>query len=181
MSLSYASASLTLLFLGLSTTTLAPRAPVQQSMDDPTTLGKLEALVSYDIQTGGLAAKKAMNADVKQLGSSFEHDHKGLLKKIQDEAKKLNITAKKPTEAPLAAEHAAAMKKLNAATGEEFDRAWIANEVKYHTDAIEVLNDSLVPAAQNPDLKALVQSAVPAFQGHLAAAQKLAAKYHVSS
>jgi len=179
MSLSYTSASLTLLILGLTTAAPAPRPPAQRSMDDPTTLGKLEALVSYDIQTGGLAAKKAMNADVKQLGSTFEHDHKGLLKKTQDEAKKMNIKAKKPTEAPLAAEHAAAMKMLNAATGEEFDRAWIANEVKYHSDAIKVLNDSLAPAAQSPELKSLVQGAVPAFQGHLAAAQKLAAKYHV--
>jgi len=181
MSLSHTSASLTLLILGLTTAAPAPRPPVQQPMDDPTTLAMFEAIAAYDIQTGGLAAKKATNADVRQLGSTFEQGHKGLVKMTKDAAKKMNIKPKKPKEAPLAAEHAAAMKQLNAATGEEFDRAWIANEVKYHTDAIKVLNDSLVPAAQSPELKSLVQSAVPAFQAHLAASQKLAAKYHVSS
>jgi putative membrane protein len=154
-----------------------PRTPGEHSTDDRTALGKLEALVSYDITTGGLAAKTAKNADVRQLASTFERDHRGLLKKTEDLAKTLNITPKRPTDAPLAKEHAAAMSKLKTATGEEFDRAWIANEIKYHTDAIQVLNDSLVPAFQTPELKSFAQSAVGAFQGHLAASQALAAKY----
>jgi putative membrane protein len=182
MSLSHTSASLTLLILGLTTTAPAPRAPVQQPLDDPTALGKLEALVSYDIQTGGLGAKKGTNADVKQVASGFEADHKALLKKTQDEGKKLGIKAEKPKEAPLAAEHAAAMNKLKSTNGDEFNRVWILNEVRYHTDAIRYLQDSLAPAVKNPELKSFVQmSAVPAFQGHLAVAQKLATKYHVSA
>jgi len=177
MLLSYTRASLIVLILGLSTAAPAPRTPVERSSDDPTTLGKFEAVVSYDIETGGLAAKNAKNADVRQLGSTFEQGHRGLLKATQDIAKKLQLTPKRPTDAPLAKEHAAAMNKLKTATGEEFDRAWIANEVKYHTDAIQVLNDSLVPAIQTPDLKTFVQSAVGAFQAHLAASQQLVAKY----
>jgi putative membrane protein len=177
MSLSYTSASLTVLVLGLSTAAPAQRTSVEHSTDDRTALGKFEAVVSYDIATGSLAAKKAKNADVRQLGSTFESGHRGLLKKTQDLAKSLNITPRRPKEAPLAKEHADAMNKLKAATGEGFDRAWIANEVKYHTDAIQVLTDTLVPVIQDPDLKSLVQSAVGAFQGHLAASQGLAAKY----
>jgi len=177
MSLSYTSASLIVLVLGLSTAAPAPRTSVEHSTDDRTALGKFEAVVSYDIATGGLAAKKAKNADVRQLGSTFEREHRGLLKKTQDLAKSLNITPTRPKEAPLAKEHADAMDKLETATGEGFDRAWIANEVKYHTDAIQVLTDTLVPVIQDPDLKSLVQSAVGAFQGHLAASQGLAAKY----
>jgi putative membrane protein len=177
MLLSHTRASLIVLVLGLSTAAGAPRAPVEHSTDDPTALGKFETLVGYDIATGGLAAKNAKNADVRQLGSTFERDHRALLKKIQDLAKTLNITPKRPTEAPLAKEHADALSKLKTATGEEFDRAWIANEIKYHTDAIQVLNDTLVPAIRNSDLKSLAQSAVGAFQGHLAASQGLAAKH----
>jgi putative membrane protein len=177
MLLSYTRASLIVLILGFSTAAPAPRTPIERSTDDPTTLGKFEAVVNYDIETGGLAAKNAKNADVRQLGSTFEQGHRGLLKATQDIAKKLQITPKRPTDAPLAKEHATAMNKLKTATGEEFDRTWIANEVKYHTDAIEVLNDSLVPAIQSPDLKTFVQSAVGAFQAHLAASQQLATKY----
>jgi putative membrane protein len=177
MLLSHPRASLIVLILGLSTAAPAPRTPVERSTDDPTALGKFEAVVSYDIATGGLAAKNAKNADVRQLGSTFEQGHRDLLKKTQDLAKTLNVTPKRPKEAPLAKEHADAMNKLKTATGEEFDRAWIANEVKYHTDAIEVLNDSLVPAIQAADLKSFVRSAVGAFQAHLAASQELAAKY----
>jgi putative membrane protein len=177
MSLSYTSASLIVLALGLSTAAPAPRTSVGHATDDRAALGEFEAVVSYDIATGGLAAKKAKNADVRQLGSTFEAGHRGLLKKTQDLAKSLNLTPTRPNEAPLAKEHAAAMKKLEAATAEGFDRAWIANEVKYHTDAIQVLTDTLVPVIQDPDLKSLVQSAVGAFQSHLAASQGLAAKH----
>jgi putative membrane protein len=181
MSLAYASASLTLLILGLSTAAPVPRTPVQQPLPDSTALGMLEAVVSYDIETGGLGAKKATNADVKQLASTFEIDHKALLKKTQDEAKKLGIKAKKPKDGPLAAEHAAAVNKLKSTSGDEFNRVWILSEIRYHTDAIRYLQDSLAPAIKNPDLKSFAQGAVPAFQGHLAAAQKLATKYHVSA
>jgi putative membrane protein len=180
MSLSHTSPLLTILILGLSTAAPAPPAPVQQPMDDAAALGIFEAVAGYDIETSGLAVKKATDADVKQLASTFEHDHKALLQKTKEEAKKLNIKAKKPKEAPLAAEHADAMQRLKAAKGEEFERTWIANEVRYHNDAVKFLNDSLVPAIQSPELKSFVKSAVPAFQGHLAASQKLALKYHVT-
>ncbi len=180
MSLSLHSALLTLLVLGLSSPAAPPRTPVPQSLDDPTALAIFEALVTYDIETGGLAAKKAANSDVRELGKSFEADHRALLKQTQDLAKKLNMTPTPPKEAPLGQAHTDALRKLNATTGEEFDRVFLANEVAYHDGAIKVLNDSLVPAIKNPELKGAVMAAVPAFQNHLGRSQKAATKYHAN-
>jgi putative membrane protein len=180
LSLSLCSALPTLLVLGLSSPATAPRTPVQPSLDDATALAMFEALITYDIETAGIAAKKAKNSDVRQVASSFEQGHKGLLKQTQDLAKKLNLTPTPPKEAPMAQAHADALSKLKATTGEEFDSVFIANEVAYHDGAIKILSDTLEPAIENPELKAAVKAAVPAFQAHLAASQKLAAKYQVS-
>lgn len=178
MSLSSHSALLTLLLFGLSSPAPAPRTPVQQSLDDPTALAMFQALLTYDIETAGIAAKKSVNADVRALAISFVQGHKGLVKQTADLATKLNMTPTPPKEAPLGRAHADALRKLNATTGQEFDRVFLANEVAYHDGAIRILADTLVPAITNPELKAAVKAAVPAFQAHLAASQQLATKYH---
>ncbi len=151
----------------------------QRSLDDPTALATFEALVTYDIETAGIAAKKSPKSDLRDLASGFEQGHRGLLKQAEDLAKKLNMTPTPPKEAPLGQAHAEALRKLKATTGEEFDRVFLANEVAYHDGAIKILNETLLPAIKNPELKAAVTAAVPAFQAHLTASQKAAAKYHV--
>ena len=152
--------------------------PVQQSLDDATALATFEALITYDIETSAIAVRKAVNSDVRDIASSFEQGHRGLLKQTQDLAMKLDMTPTPPTEAPLGEAHAEALRKLNATTGEEFDRVYLANEVAYHEGAIKILSDTLAPAIKNPELKAAVMGAVPAFEAHLAASQEAATKYH---
>jgi putative membrane protein len=186
MSLSLHTALPTLLVFALSCAPEEPAPPVRQSLDDATALATddatalatFEALITYDIETSGIAVKKAVNSDVRDIASSFEQGHRGLLKQTQDLAKNLGMTPTPPKEAPLGEAHAEALRKLNATTGEEFDRVFLANEVAYHEGAIKILNDALAPAITNPELKAAVMGAVPAFEAHLAASQKAATKYH---
>lgn len=168
-----------LLVFGFSIPAAAPRPSAEHSLDDATALATFEDLISYDIETAGIAAKKDPNADVRKVASGFLNDHTGLLKHTKELATKLNISPTPPAEAPMGQAHAEALRKLNSTTGQEFDRVFLANEIAYHSGAIEILRDSLAPAIQNPDLKAAVMAAVPAFQGHLAASQALANKYHV--
>jgi putative membrane protein len=178
MSLSLPSALATLLVFSLSSTAAAPGPPVRQSLDDTTALATFEALIGYDIETSAIAVKKAVNPDVRDLATSFEQGHRGLLKQTQDLAKKLNMTPTPLKEAPLGQAHSDALHKLNATTGEEFERVFLANEVAYHEGAITILRDTLMPAIKNPELKEAVRGAVPAFEAHLAASQKAASKYH---
>ena len=170
-------ASLTLLVLGLASPAAPQRAPVPQSLDDPTALSMFESLVNYDIETSGIAVKKTKQADVREVAGTFEAGHKALLQNTQDLAKKLSMTPTPPKEAPMGRAHAAALRELRASSGAKFDSVFIANEVAYHSGAIKILRDTLVPAIKNAELKAAVRAAVPAFQAHLAASQKLAAKY----
>ena len=175
------SAALTFLILGLSSSAAAQSTPASQSLDDPTALATFEALIGYDIQTAGIAETKAANADVREVASTFVQGHKGLQKQAQELAKKLNMTPTPPKEAPLGQAHSDALRELKATTGEKFDSVFIANEVAYHAGAIKILRDTLAPAIKNPELKAAVNAAVPAFQAHLTASQKLATEHHVQT
>jgi putative membrane protein len=169
----------TLFVLGVSVPAAAPGSAVRHPIDDPTALAMFEALITYDIETSGIAVKKAVNSDVRELATTFEQGHRGLLKNTQDLAKKLNMTPAPPKEAPLGQAHSDALRKLNAKTGKAFEHVFLANEVAYHEGAIKILRDTLAPAIKNSELKAAVMAAVPAFEAHLAASQKLANKYRV--
>lgn len=181
MSPFFHSASLTLLVVGLASPAAAQSTSVSRSLDDPTALATFEALITYDIETAGIAATKAAKSDIRGVASTFVQGHKGLLKQAKDLAKRLNMTPTPPKEAPLGRAHYDALRELKATTGEKFDSVFIANEVAYHAGAINILRDTLVPAIKNPELKAAVNAAVPAFQAHLTASQKLATKYHVQT
>src|SRR5690606_25023420 len=72
-----------------------------------------------------------------------------------------NATSKALTKAA-AAEHA----KLAKLSGTAFDKAYVANEVAYHTQVNGALKDLLIPSASNAELKDLLETGLKIFQGH---------------
>jgi putative membrane protein len=56
---------------------------------------------------------------------------------------------------------------LKSLKGSEFDKAYIDNEVTYHQAVIDAIDKTLVPSAQNAELKALLVKVRPAFVTHL--------------
>ena len=63
--------------------------------------------------------------------------------------------------------------KLQGLTGKEFDKAYIDNEVAYHQTVLDAIDKTLIPNAQNADLKALLEKVRPAIQAHLDMAKKI--------
>lgn len=146
------------------------------ALDDATIVAIFDEANTADIETSGLAAKRGASKDVRDLGKQFAHDHTAVRQQGRDLAKKLGVTPTppKPDEGKEAAE--AALKDLESKHGAEFDKAYLAHEVAYHQQVIDAINNTLLPAIQNADLKAFVQKIVPAFEGHLAAAKNLQQK-----
>jgi hypothetical protein len=68
------------------------------------------------------------------------------------------------------------MSMLNgAAKGKDFDKAYIDNEVTYHQAVLQTATTAM-GAAQNAELKNLIQKAAPALQAHLDRAKSVQAK-----
>jgi putative membrane protein len=58
--------------------------------------------------------------------------------------------------------------------GAEFDKAYLANEVRYHFVVNGALEVTLIPSATNPELRSLLQTGLRIFEGHRQHAQEVA-------
>jgi putative membrane protein len=141
-------------------------------LDDPTIVAIFDAANTWDIETGGLAVKKGSTKEVRDFGKMLVNDHTTVRKQGRDLAKKLHVTPTPPKDFAMAKDHAAAMKKLRALKGKEFDRAFYTHEVAYHKAVLDAVTNTLMPALQNQEVKDLVTKVAPAFNAHMLAAQQ---------
>ena len=163
----------TLLALALGTFAMGARA---QAPSDPQIVGIVVTANQIDINAGKLALQKSHNAEVRKFAQDMVNDHTAVNKSVAQLGAKLHVTpAASPTQAALkkgAAESAAHLKTLS---GAEFDRAYVDHEVAYHQQVIDAVKATLIPSAQNAELKSALEGAAPMFQGHLEHAQHLQA------
>ena len=129
---------------------------------------------TVDIDAGKLAAEKSSNPKVKQFAQLMVSDHTSVNKKATALAKKLKLTPEESeTSRSLKSDGDKNLEKLRGLSGAEFDKAYIDNEVTYHTSVIGALNTVLLPNAKNAELKALLESGKPIFESHLEHAKTL--------
>jgi len=150
--------------------------PSIPALDDPTIVAIFDYANTEDIETGALAAKKGSTKEVRDFGAMLERDHKAVRQMGRDLAKKLNVTPTPPKDDKSAKDHAAVMKKLKGLSGAAFDKAFLENEVAYHDAVIQAVQNTLLPAIQNAELKDLVVKVAPNFVAHRDAAKNLLAK-----
>ena len=143
------------------------------ALDDPTIVAIFDEANTADIETGELAAKMGSTKAIRDFGAMLARDHKVVRQQGRDLAKKLGVkpTAPNPDEGKAA--HEAAMKKLQALKGAQFDKAFLQHEVAFHDAVIGAVTTTLLPAIQNAELKKLVTVVAPAFVAHRDAAKNM--------
>lgn len=121
-----------------------------------------------EIEAGKLALQKAQDPKVKEFAQHMIDDHSKML----DEVKQL--AQSKSVELPSApdAKHQKAMKKLESASGQDFDRQYMRAMVKDHKDALK-LAQRTAKGAKDAELKSSAQKAAPEIQDHLKMAQDI--------
>lgn len=132
-----------------------------------------------DIEAAQQALNKSKNKDVHAFAQRMIGDHTDQALAL---AKRLNVTPEdNPTSQNLTQEAEAARNKLASLSGAGFDKAYIDNEVAYHKTVNTALSDTLIPDAQNADLKALLQKGLTLFQAHQRHAEQLASQLQSAS
>jgi putative membrane protein len=130
-----------------------------------------------DIEAAKQALSKSANKDIRAFAEGMVGDHTAVNKKALDLVTKLKVTPEdNDTSRALtkaAADERAELAKLS---GAAFDKAYIANEVAYHKTVNGALESTLIPSANNPELKSLLQTGLKIFQGHEQQAEKVAAE-----
>jgi putative membrane protein len=129
-----------------------------------------------DIANAEQAMKKSKSKEVREFAQSMLRDHKAVNDQALALVKKLNVTPKdndtSKSIAKAQTDKRAELEKLN---GVAFDKAYAANEVAYHKTVNGALEQTLIPSANNSELKSLLQTGLKIFQGHQQHAEHLAA------
>jgi putative membrane protein len=127
-----------------------------------------------DSTAGALAAQKGTRDDVKQFGQRMVTDHGGVNKQAVALAGRLHLTPEEnPTSQQLTQGGQQNVNSLNGMSGAAFDRAYIDHEVEYHQTVLDAIDKTLLPSAQNADLKALLTQTRPAVAAHLEMAKNI--------
>ena len=127
-----------------------------------------------DVDAGKLAESKGTHPEVKAFGRQMAADHSGVNKQATALVTKLGVKPEdNPTAQSLKSGGADNVKRLTGLTGAAFDKAYIDQEVVYHQQVLDAIDKTLIPGAQNAELKALLVKVRPAFVAHLNHAQAI--------
>lgn len=123
-----------------------------------------------EVAAGNIALQKASAPDVKSFAQQMVDDHTKGLQEVQTVAQAKNVTL--PTEPD--AKHKKMADRLNALSGAEFDKTYLANAgVNDHKAAHKLVTDAQ-KQAKDPDIKALAGKLQPTIDQHMKTVQPLA-------
>jgi putative membrane protein len=129
-----------------------------------------------DIDAGKLAASKGTSPDVKAFGQMMVSDHTGVNKSASELVTKLGVKPEdNPTAQSIKSGGADNVKNLQQMSGAAFDKAYIDHEIVYHETVLDAMDKTLIPNAQNAELKALLVKVRPAFVAHRDKAKQIQA------
>ena len=141
------------------------------SKDDQRILTSLAQANVNEVAAGNIALQKATSPEVKSFAQKMVDDHTKGLQDVQQVAQAKNVTL--PTEPD--AKHKKMADRLNALSGEEFDKSYIANAgVNDHKAAHKLVTDAQ-QKAKDPDIKALAAKLQPTIDQHMKSVPQMAA------
>jgi len=164
-------------FLAASLLTMAASAAEQAAKPtDPQIAHIVYTANLLDIEAAKQALQKSKNDGVRTFAQQMVGDHTTVNNQALALVKKLNVKPEdNPTSQSLKKEADATRNKLASLNGAAFDKAYIEKTVN------NALSDTLIPSAQNAELKALLQSGLALFQAHQKHAEQLASQLQSAS
>jgi putative membrane protein len=140
-------------------------------VDKATFVSTAAAAGKFEIDSSKLALDKATSKEVKKFARQMVKDHTKAAKQLMNIIKKEGDT---PPADALAPKDAETMKQLQAASGADFDKAYVSAQQKAHMDAVALFKNY----SDNPDDKRLgrfAKKTLPTLEMHLDHAKKLTA------
>ena len=131
---------------------------------------------NLDIAAAKLALTKTQNVKVREFAATMVRDHEAVNVKALEVVKALDVTPKDNATSKALSEAAnATLERLNGLSGAAFDAAYVDNEVAFHRTVNGALKETLIPSANNAQLKSLLETGLTLFREHQTHAEHLAA------
>ena len=121
------------------------------------------------------ALERSTNAEVRAFAETMARDHQAVNAQALALLERLGVTPQPhATSAALTTQAEQEARRLAALDGAAFDRAYAEREAAYHAAVNEALRGTLIPAAHNAELKALLEAGLALFTAHQEHAEALA-------
>jgi putative membrane protein len=131
------------------------------------------ALNNTDISYARLAPARAQRDDVRQFAERMLTDHTGVNGLVIELLRKLDLAAEDNTMSlDLRDESANRRDILRELSGFAFDSTYMENEVSYHQKFLASIDQVMLPAVRNGEMRSLLVSIRPAVAAHLAHAEQ---------
>ena len=148
--------------------------PAPPGPSDGQIVGIVQAANHHEIDMGKQASAKASAGPVKSFARMMVTDHEQMHKDTDKLADSLKISEDdSPTKQQISGKADTERDSFKDLKGAAFDKAYIDDAVADHQAVLNALDQTLIPAAVNPDLKAALQAARAKVEAHLQKAQEI--------
>jgi putative membrane protein len=155
-------------------TTLLLLSPFARAVTDGEILKIMHNADEAEINAGKYAKSHSDRDDVKSFASTMVDQHKDNLKEEMKVCDSTNLKPQKnETAMDIKTNAKQALSDWKKKKGLDFDKSYIDNQVDMHQKLLSALNQTYIPAAQNPELKSYLQATASHVQEHLDHARQI--------
>lgn len=141
---------------------------------DAEILGAMNAIDEKEIAAANAAKKEKMGDQAKAFSKMLRKQHSANFDKTRKLSKKLGMPPiSNQTALDLRSDGAKELATLVPLEGKEFERAYIDAMVSGHSDALQLIDAELLPAAKNEEVRAHVDAYRGQVSAHLEAGKRL--------
>jgi putative membrane protein len=115
-----------------------------------------------EVELGKLATEKASRDDIKQFGQKMVDEYT----KANDQLKEVATKGNFPIPDALDSKHQSRIDKLSKLSGEEFDKAYVKDQLKDHQMEVRDFSDE-AQSGKDPNVKAFASTMLPTLQQQL--------------
>ena len=127
-----------------------------------------------DINAAKVAESKASNPEAKAFAHRMIADHTDVIKQATALVTKLKVTPEENiVSRSVRSDGQKNLDRIKKLNGKPFDKAYIYEEIVFHKQVLDLIDQRLLPSAQNEELKALLVKVRAAVASHLEHAQKI--------
>lgn len=150
----------------------APSLEATGPLGDPEILAVVRTVNSGEVAAAELATERAAAGETREFAQHVMADHSAANEQVATLA--ATIPPKdNPLSMKLRESAFEEIEKLEQQQGEEFDRAFIEAQARRHEQVLETIDERLLPAASDQQLRMLLETTREKVAGHLEHAQML--------
>jgi putative membrane protein len=154
---------------------VAESAAVKMDLSDAEIAAIADTASRIEIDQAKIAKQQSKNPDVRAFADMMIKDHQKAMSDGKALMQKLDMApAENDATSEMLADNVTTIARLQGLNGADFDRFYVNSQIDAHQKVLDDLDQTLIPGADNTQLKGLLESARPMVADHLAAAQALA-------